>query len=107
MKAALAGLDNNTIIMLAIGVVIWMIRGGAGGGAVDQVIDLIRKILNRPEFAECDHGECSHDLDQIEGLVLGVKNIQDKLTEVGEVDLVQKLDAALPKLVTSQRAKMG
>jgi len=103
MQAALAGMDSNTIILIVIGIAVYVIRGGTGGDVVDQILDMIAKILNRPQRSS---SECTHDLDKVEGLVMAVKSLQDKLTEVGESDLVTKLDAAMPKLVTSQRAKM-
>lgn len=106
-QSLLAGMDTQTIILIVVGIVVYVVRGGTGGELVDQILDMLRKILNRPEVSTCNHSECSHDLDKVEGLVLAVKAIQDKLTEVGEADLVQRIDAALPKLVTSQRAKMA
>lgn len=85
-----------TWVLIAI-VAFFLLRGGAGGGAVDGILDLLRGLLNRPKPEPAKNFSNPHDCCKC------VIDLAKHLDKAGHADVAATLRDLLPKLAEGHK----
>ena len=71
----------------------FLLRNGAGGGVVDQVLDMLRKLFNRP-----DSTKDKYDLNDAHECCSCAMELAEHFEKHGHKEEADSLRAMLPKL---------